>query len=88
MEALWREVNEERRSKPPRVLTGTVRWWKDDKRYGRITGDDGYVYFSHFSALQMEGYKSLREGQRVEFTAVEAMADHGRAGAANVRVID
>jgi cold shock CspA family protein len=34
--------------------------------------------FSHFSALQMEGYKSLREGQRVEFTAVEAMADHGR----------
>jgi cold shock CspA family protein len=36
----------------------------------------------------MDGYKSLREGQRVEFTGVEAMADHGRAGAANVRVID
>jgi CspA family cold shock protein len=88
MEALWKEVNEERRSKPLRMLTGTVLWWKDDKGYGRITGDDGYVYFSRFSALQMEGYKSLREGQRVEFTAVEAMADHGRAGAANVRVID
>ncbi len=31
MEALWQEVIEERRSKPPRVLTGTVRWWKDEK---------------------------------------------------------
>jgi cold shock protein len=88
METLSREVMAERGSKPPRVLTGTVRWWKDDKGYGRITGDDGYVYFCHFSALQMDGYKSLREGQRVEFTGVEAMADHGRAGAANVRVID
>jgi CspA family cold shock protein len=88
MEALSREVMEERRARPPRVLTGTVRWWKDEKGYGRITGDDGYIYFSHFSALEMDGYKSLREGQRVEFTAVEAMADHGRAGAANVRVIE
>ncbi len=35
----------------------------------------------------MDGFKSLREGQRVEFTSVEAIADHGRAGAANVRVI-
>ena len=88
MEALWHEVMAQRRSKPPRVLTGTVRWWKDEKGYGRITGDDGYIYFCPFSALQMDGYKSLREGQRVEFTAVEAMADHGRAGAANVRLID
>ena len=52
MEALWHEVMAQRRSKPPRVLTGTVRWWKDEKGYGRITGDDGYIYFSHFSALQ------------------------------------
>jgi CspA family cold shock protein len=88
MEALSQEVIAERRSKPPRVLSGTVRWWKDDKGYGRVTGDDGYVYFCHFSALQMDGYKSLREGQRVEFLGVEALADHGRAGAANVRVID
>jgi CspA family cold shock protein len=88
MEALFQEVIAERRSKPPRVLTGTVRWWKDEKGYGRVTGDDGYIYFCHFSALQMDGYKSLREGQRVEFLAVDGMADHGRAGAANVRVID
>ena len=63
-------------------------WGKDEKGYGRITGDDGYIYFCHFSVLEMDGYKSLREGQRVEFTAVGAMADHGRAGAANVRLID
>ena len=88
METLWREVIAERASKPPHVLTGTVRWWKDEKGYGRITGDDGYIYFCHFSALEMDGYKSLREGQRVAFTGIEAMADHGRAGAANVRVID
>ncbi len=62
--------------------------WKDEKGYGRITGDDGYIYFCHFSALQMEGYKTLRAGQRVEFERIESMADHGRAGAANVRVID
>jgi cold shock protein len=68
-------------------LTGTVRWWKDEKGYGRITGDDGYIYFCHFSALEMEGYKILRQGQRVEFERVERMAAHGRAGAVDVRVI-
>ena len=87
VEALWSELAAERAAEEPRVLTGTVRWWKDDKGYGRITGDDGYIYFSHFSALQMDGYKSLREGQRVEFERVEGMADHGRAGAANVRLL-
>jgi CspA family cold shock protein len=83
-----REVVEEWRSQEPRVLQGPVRWFSNEKGYGRITGDDGYVYFVHFSVLEMEGYKSLQEGQRVEFTRGEAMADHGRAGAMNVRVID
>lgn len=68
-------------------LTGTVRWWKDEKGYGRITGDDGYVYFCHFSSLEMEGYKSLRQGSASSFDRVEGVAAHGRAGAANVRVL-
>ncbi len=38
MATLWREVAE-RLSQEPRVLTGTVRWWKDEKGYARITGD-------------------------------------------------
>jgi CspA family cold shock protein len=65
-----------------------VRWWNDEKGYGRITGDDGYIYFCHFSALPMDGYKSLFEGQRVEFERAERMAAHGRAGARNVRLLD
>lgn len=84
---LYREVLAERLSQVRRSLTGTVRWWKDENGYGRITGDDGYVYFCHFSALEMEGYKTLRPGQRVEFERIEGMADHGRAGATNVHVI-
>jgi CspA family cold shock protein len=88
VDELYREGLAERQSQGLRNLTGTVRWWRDDKGYGRISGDDGYVYFCHFSALEMEGYKSLRPGQRVEFERVEGAADHGRAGAANVRVID
>ena len=70
------------------MLTGTVRWWKNEKGYGRITGDDGYVYFCHFSALLIEGYRNLREGQRVEFQRAEGMGPNGRAGAMNVRVLD
>jgi CspA family cold shock protein len=88
MEELYREIEAERRTQERRIVTGTVRWWKDQKGYGRITGDDGHIYFCHFSELQMEGYKTLRPGQRVEFERVEGMADHGRAGAANVRVIE
>lgn len=87
VEELYREIAAERQLQGQLTLTGTVRWWKDEKGYGRITGDDGYIYFCHFSALRMEGYKTLRQGQRVEFERVEGMADHGRAGAANVRVI-
>lgn len=51
MENLWTEIRAERnrRSEPRRILTGTVRWWSDEKGFGRITGDDGYVYFCHFS---------------------------------------
>lgn len=47
--------------------TGTVKWFKDDKGYGFITGDDGQDVFVHFSAIQMEGYKSLAEGQKVQY---------------------
>jgi CspA family cold shock protein len=47
--------------------TGTVKWFKDDKGYGFITGDDGQDVFVHFSAIQMEGYKSLAEGQKVAY---------------------
>jgi cold shock CspA family protein len=59
-----------------------------EKGYGRITGDDGYIYFCHFSDVQKDGYRNLLPGRRVEFERVEGMGDHGRAGATNVRVIE
>jgi CspA family cold shock protein len=49
------------------MAIGTVKWFKDDKGYGFITGEDGTDAFVHFSAIQMEGFKSLQEGQKVQY---------------------
>jgi cold shock protein len=49
------------------MSSGTVKWFKDDKGYGFITGEDGVDVFVHFSAIQGEGFKSLAEGQKVEY---------------------
>jgi CspA family cold shock protein len=48
-------------------LQGTVKWFNDGKGYGFIESDGGSDVFVHFSAIQSEGFKSLSEGQRVEF---------------------
>jgi CspA family cold shock protein len=69
-------------------MTGTVRWFKNEKGYGRITGDDDYFYWVHFSAIEVEGYKTLAPGQRVTFEWRGGRADHGRKAAENVRPID
>lgn len=50
--------------------TGTVKWFSDAKGYGFITRDSGGDIFVHYSAIQGQGFRSLHEGQRVEF-AVE-----------------
>lgn len=52
--------------------TGTVKWFNAAKGYGFITRESGEEIFVHFSAIQSEGYKKLEEGQKVEFTVVEA----------------
>jgi cold shock protein len=66
---------------------GTVRWFKQDKGYGRITADDGEVLFVHYSDIDAEGYRLLDEGQRVTFTWRGGLADHGRHHAEDVSVI-
>jgi CspA family cold shock protein len=66
------------------TTTGTVKFFNNDKGYGFITREDGDDVFVHYSSIQTVGYKSLNEGQRVEFDVAP-----GRKGeeAQNVRII-
>ncbi|MBC7341060.1 MAG: cold shock domain-containing protein [Clostridia bacterium] len=52
-------------------MHGKVKWFNEKKGYGFITKDDGSDVFVHFSAIQGEGFKTLDEGQEVEFDIVE-----------------
>jgi cold shock protein len=49
-------------------LMGTVKWFNATKGYGFIGRDEGEDVFVHFSAVEMEGYRRLKEGQKVEFS--------------------
>lgn len=50
---------------------GTVKWFNNQKGYGFITDENGNEVFVHYSGLNMDGYKTLDEGQAVEFEVVE-----------------
>jgi cold shock protein len=66
------------------LAQGTVKWFSNEKGYGFIERESGEDVFVHFTAIAGEGYKSLTEGQRVEFDVVQ-----GSKGlqAANVQMI-
>lgn len=51
--------------------TGTVKWFNATKGFGFITRDSGGDVFVHYSAINSGGYRSLEEGQRVEYDVVE-----------------
>ena len=52
-------------------MTGTVKWFNAEKGFGFIEREDGDDVFVHFSAIQAEGFKTLEEGQQVQFEIVE-----------------
>ena len=53
------------------IYTGTVKWFDAKKGYGFIEREEGDDVFVHFSAIQDDGFKTLNEGQEVEFEIVE-----------------
>jgi CspA family cold shock protein len=66
------------------VAEGVVKWFSNEKGYGFIARQDEEDVFVHFSAIQADGYKSLTEGQKVEFDITEG--PKGKQ-ASNVRII-
>ena len=65
-------------------MTGTVKWFNNQKGYGFISDQDGNDVFVHYSGLNMEGFKTLEEGAKVEFDETD-----GQKGpqAVNVTVV-
>jgi len=59
---------------------GIVKWFNNAKGYGFLGRDDGADVFVHYSSIQLEGYKSLKEGDEVEFDIIQGtkgpQADH------------
>ena len=51
--------------------TGTVKWFNDAKGFGFISRENGEDVFVHFRAIQIQGFKSLKEGQKVTFKVVQ-----------------
>lgn len=67
------------------ILTGRVKWFGPARGFGFLIGDDGKEYFVHFKDINMQGYKTLSEGQKVQFNLKEV--EKGIA-ACNVTVIE
>jgi CspA family cold shock protein len=53
------------------VAQGTVKWFNSEKGYGFIAVDGGADVFVHYSAIMMDGYKALEDGQRVDFEVTQ-----------------
>ena len=51
-------------------MKGTVKWFNASKGYGFITPEEGADVFVHYSAIQADGYRSLNEGDKVEFDVI------------------
>lgn len=65
------------------MAEGTVKWFNPDKGYGFISREDGEDVFVHYSEIQVDGFKTLDEGQAVVFDITEGK--NGKQQASNVR---
>lgn len=53
------------------MMNGTVKWFNSEKGFGFITGEDGRDVFAHFSQINVDGFKTLEEGQQVTFEVTQ-----------------
>ena len=63
---------------------GTVKWFNAKKGYGFISDEQGNDVFVHFSALNMDGFKELKDGERVEFEVTEGEKGHQAANVSRI----
>lgn len=66
-------------------MVGTVKWFSNKKGYGFITAEDGNEYFVHFSALQVDGFKTVAKDAKVTFDLTTS--DDGKTLATNVCIV-
>jgi CspA family cold shock protein len=71
MRADLRVVGSSKKRRGLMKLTGRVKWFNDSKGYGFIEQEGGRDIFVHYTAIQGDGFKSLAEGQKVEFEVTE-----------------
>jgi len=75
--------------KEDKMHTGVVKFFNSDKGYGFITDDETKKdIFVHFSSINVEGYKTLTEGQKVSFEVVEDPKDNTKSKAVNVTILN
>jgi CspA family cold shock protein len=67
-------------------MQGNVKWFNELKGYGFITAEDGNDYFVHFTGIKSEGFRTLKEGQKVRFDLENG--ENGKQQAVNVEVIE
>ena len=69
-------------------MTGTVKWFNAVKGYGFIVNDEGGEdIFVHYTAIQTDGFRTLRDGQKVSFE-LESDTENGKLRATNVTIIE